>query len=124
MAMEGASCVFRVSEAWVDPIGLFPDQLMPFALQFPNYKAGTPVVIGPLDGGEVVNMASVEDIEIREGIVTFNYQPAAGLSVGEDGIVRFGFRPGPGAGLYRLLVQLPGEEHLLQFGVGPHLTTQ
>lgn len=59
-----------------------------------------PVAFAPLDGGEVIPMASVTDLAVSaNGTFTFNYEQAEELSVDGDGIVRFGFQSShePGA---------------------------
>lgn len=102
----------------VEPVSLRPDQLRPFFLQFPREKVGMPVAFAPLDGGEVIPMASVTDLAVSaNGTFTFNYEQAEELSVDGDGIVRFGFQSSHEPGRYRVMVQLPGEQHILQFYV-------
>lgn len=81
----------------VDPVSLKPNQVMAFILRFPVSKAGQPIVVGALDGGEVTAA------------------PGAGDVVANDGTARFSFQTDQTAGLYRVVVQLPGEQHLLQF---------
>jgi len=73
-----------------------PNQVVPVTLQFPSEKAGLPVAATPLDGGEV---------------------NGGRLVVLPTGKVIFTFKPGPTPGRYRLLVQTPVEQHLLEFYV-------
>ena len=40
-----------------------------------------------------------------------------GAAVPEDGAVPFSFRPGVGPGVYGVMVQMGGEQYLLQFRV-------
>jgi|GEM_PF-2086993 len=104
----------------VEPISMQPNQLMPFSLQFPGDKVQLPVAIAPLEGGEVIPMASVTDIAVSSGgIFTFNYERADELFVDQSGIIRFGYRSSPTVGVYRVVVHLPGEQHILEFHVLP-----
>jgi hypothetical protein len=73
-----------------------PNQAVPIKLQFPSDKAGTPVAMTPLDGGEV------------------NGGQQAVLPTGQFNFV---FKPGTAPGRYRLLVMTPNEHHLLEFYV-------
>ncbi|HZE56513.1 MAG TPA: hypothetical protein VE031_01545 [Chthoniobacterales bacterium] len=72
------------------------NQTVPITLQFPSDKAGTPVAATPLDGGGVN----------RDDLVVL-----------PTGKVIFTFRPGGMPGRYRLLVQTPIGQHLLEFYV-------
>jgi hypothetical protein len=73
-----------------------PNQVVPVTLQFPTAKAGTPVAAAPLDGGQI-------------GGGTPTVLPT--------GRVVLTFSPGSMPGRYRLLVQTPVEQHLLEFYV-------
>jgi hypothetical protein len=73
-----------------------PNQAVPVTLQFPNEQAGFPVAAIPLDGGEVNGER---------------------LLILPTGKVLFVFKPGVTPGRYRLLVQTPVEQHLLEFYV-------
>jgi hypothetical protein len=73
-----------------------PNQVVPITLQFPADKAGTRVAATPLDGGRVTG-----------GTPT----------VLPTGRVVLTFSPGPAPGRYRIVVQTPGEQHLLEFYV-------
>ncbi len=73
-----------------------PNQVVPVTLQFPSEKAGFPVAATPIDGGEV---------------------DGGRLVILPTGKVIFTFKPGPAPGRYRLLVQTPVEQHLLEFYV-------
>jgi hypothetical protein len=72
------------------------NQVVPVTLQFPSTKAGTPVAAMSLDGGKVSD------------------QPLVVLATGQ---VSFTFNPGAGPGRYRVVVQTPTEQHLLEFYV-------
>jgi hypothetical protein len=73
-----------------------PNQVVPIALHFPSDKAGTPIAAIPLDGGNV---------------------NGANLRVLPTGKVLFAFTPGGVPGRYRVMVYLPGQQHLLEFYV-------
>ena len=73
-----------------------PNQTVPITLQFPADKAGTRVAAVPLDGGRVND----------------NH-----LVVLPTGRVIFTFKPSAAPGRYRLWVQTPSEQHLLEFYV-------
>ena len=88
----------RSDRGFVDQVGLNANQLVPITLHFPRRLAGAPVALGALDGGQL-------DL------------PPGDLSVASDGAVRFRFRAAQAPGLYRVLVQVPGEQHCLQFYV-------
>jgi len=79
----------------VDQLVVNPNQAVPVTLQFPADKAGTPVAVGSLDGGEVTGGKVV---------------------ILPTGKLIFTFR-GQSPGLYRLLVQLPTEQYRLEFYV-------
>jgi hypothetical protein len=73
-----------------------PNQTVPITLQFPSDKAGTLVAAMPLDGGSIN----------RNDLVVL---PTGG--------VIFTFTPSAAPGRYRLLVQTPSEQHVLEFYV-------
>lgn len=73
-----------------------PNQAVPVTLQFTSDKAGMAVAAIPLDGGEV---------------------NGGRLVVLPTGKVNFTFKPGAAPGRYRLIVQTPFEQHLLEFYV-------
>jgi hypothetical protein len=72
------------------------NQSVPITLQFPSDRAGMPVAATPLDGGQT----NRDDLVILP-----------------TGKVIFTFSPGPMPGRYRLTVQTPVEQHLLEFYV-------
>jgi hypothetical protein len=72
-----------------------PNQTVPVTLQFPTTAAGAPVAATPLDGGRI------------EG----------GTMVLPTGTALFTFSPGPMPGRYRVLVNMPGQQYLLEFYV-------
>jgi hypothetical protein len=80
------------------PVTVNRAQVIPFMLEFPSNKAGLPLMVGALDGGEVNDGVSQED-----------------AVVSASGKMEFSFQPGPGLGLYRLIVHLPTEQYILQF---------
>ena len=115
---EGQEAHFESHSGSIGVISVQPDEIMPMSLRFPNDKIGLPVAVAPVDGGEVVGMASVSNLAVNgAGQFTFEYEPKEALSVDNEGLVRFGFQPLHHPGLYRLMVQLPGEQHVLQFYV-------
>jgi hypothetical protein len=73
-----------------------PNETVPITLQFPSDKAGTRVAAIPLDGGST----NSNDLVVL---------PTGG--------VIFTFQPGAAPGRYRLLVQTPSEQHVLEFYV-------
>ena len=79
----------------VDQLVVNPSQAVPVTLQFPLDKAGTPVAVGSLDGGEVTGGSAF---------------------ILPTGKLIFAFR-GQSPGLYRLVVQLPTERCRLEFYV-------
>jgi hypothetical protein len=76
-------------------IGVNCNQAVPVTLQFPADKAGMPVSVGSLDGGEILGNHAV---------------------VLPTGKVLFTFRAQE-PGFYRLLVQISGEQHRIEFYV-------
>lgn len=78
----------------VDQLVVNPNQAVPVTLQFPLDKAGTPVAVGSLDGGEV----NGNNLVLPTGKLTFTFR-------------------GHSPGLYRLLVQLPAEQYRLEIYV-------
>ena len=73
-----------------------PNQTVPITLQFPSDKAGTRVAAMPLDGGSIN----------RNDLVVL-----------PTGRVIFTFKPSAAPGRYRLWVQTPSEQHVLEFYV-------
>ena len=73
-----------------------PNQTVPITLQFPSDKAGTQVAAMPLDGGSIN----------RNDLVVL-----------PTGTVIFTFKPSAAPGRYRLWVQTPSEQHVLEFYV-------
>ena len=73
-----------------------PNQVVPVTLQFPAAAAGTPVVVVPLDGG---NIGGGDPLLLPTGETMFT------------------FSPGALPGRYRVEVRTPGEHHLLEFYV-------
>jgi hypothetical protein len=73
-----------------------PNQVVPVTLQFPTDKAGTPLAATPLDGGQI---------------------SGGNPLVLPTGKTMFTFSPGPVPGRYRVVVQTPFEQHLLEFYV-------
>jgi hypothetical protein len=74
-----------------------PNQTVPVTLQFPSAQAGTSVAVTPLDGGRISGGGN--------GVV---------LPTGQ---MLFTFSPGAMPGRYRVMVYLPGQQHLLEFYV-------
>jgi hypothetical protein len=74
-----------------------PNQVVPVTLQFPSAQAGIPVAVTPLDGGRISGGGN--------GVV---------LPTGQ---MLFTFSPGAMPGRYRVMVYLPGQQHLLEFYV-------
>jgi hypothetical protein len=73
------------------------NQAVSVTLQFPSDKAGMPVVVSSLDGGEI----------------TGDDHP----TVLPNGKVHLVFHSGAAPGLYRVVVRLPAESHRLEFYV-------
>jgi hypothetical protein len=90
------------SEEKVMPtVTLLPNQAVTVTLDFSDEKVGTPVMVGSYDGGQISGI---------EGTVL----------VPEGGAVPFGFQPGEGYGIYRVLVLVGDQQNFLQFRVrGP-----
>ena len=80
----------------VPQVGINAGQLVPITLQFAADKAGQPLTVGCLDGGQILGNS---------------------FTVLPGGTVPLSFQAGLVFGLYRLLVQLGGEQYLLQFYV-------
>jgi hypothetical protein len=73
------------------------NQVVPVTLQFPSAQAGIAVAVTPLDGGRISGGGN--------GLV---------LPTGQ---MLFTFSPGAMPGRYRVMVYLPGQQHLLEFYV-------
>ncbi|MEY2510601.1 MAG: hypothetical protein QOE26_1364 [Verrucomicrobiota bacterium] len=73
------------------------NQTVPVTLQFPSAQAGTPVAVVPLDGGRIGGGGN--------GVVL------------PTGRMLFIFSPGAMPGRYRVMVYLPGQQHLIEFYV-------
>src|SRR2546423_7111598 len=76
-------------------IGVHLYQVVPVTLQFPVDKAGMPVAVGSLDGGEILGNHAVV-LPTGQVLVTFRAQEP---------------------GVYRLMVELSGEQHRIEFYV-------
>jgi hypothetical protein len=73
------------------------NQTVPLTLQFPATAAGMPVALVPLDGGRVSGGGNGRVLP--------------------TGRMLFTFQPGAIAGRYRVMLDMPGEQHLLEFYV-------
>lgn len=76
-------------------IGVNVNQVVPVTLQFPEGKAGMPVAVGSLDGGEILGNHAVV-LPTGKVLFTFHAQEP---------------------GYYRVMVQLLGEQHTIEFYV-------
>lgn len=94
----------------VEPINLHPDQWLPFTLKFPVEAAGSTVMLGCLDGGQLRTITLQGEITLSGNAVS---QPT--LSVSSAGTIPFSFQAGQTLGLYRVVVQLPGKRYFLHF---------
>ena len=82
----------------MEPVGLPLNQTAAITLKFPGHKAGEAVTVGAPDGGEITGLAG-------------------NLSLSANGSIVFNFRATGTPGLYRLLVELPTESHVVSFYV-------
>ena len=78
----------------MEPIGLPAGEQIALTLVASSNKAGQPVGVAPLDGGQIIASPT--------------------LSVANDGTVGFTFRAGRTRGLYRVLVTLGVHQYELQ----------
>jgi hypothetical protein len=85
-------------DGYIGRAGLRPNQKVAVTLDCPGSQKGDAVRVGSLDGG---------------GIVPANET----LKVGPDGTVFFKFEAGAYPGLYRVLIEVGGRQHLLEFYV-------
>jgi hypothetical protein len=83
----------------VPTVGLLPNQQVAVTLEFPSDKVGAPVLIASYDGGQISGIGAA--VVPNEGTIPFTYQS------------------GGGPGIYRVLVQVGDEQHLVQFRVNP-----
>jgi hypothetical protein len=81
----------------LDPVGMYPAAQMAIILRSPSVKAGGPVGIAPLDGGNI--------IADRD------------LQVAEDGTIAFTFEAGTTPGMYRVAVMFGMQPYQLQLYV-------
>ncbi|MEY2506284.1 MAG: hypothetical protein QOH01_613 [Verrucomicrobiota bacterium] len=79
----------------IGQLAIKPNQGVPVTLQFSSDKAGMPIAIASLDGGEI---NGDNRRVLPTGKVLFVFRAAA-------------------PGLYRVVVQLPGEQHRIEFYV-------
>lgn len=80
----------------MEPVGLPLNQVAAITLKFPGQKAGESVALSALDGGEITGLAG-------------------NPSLSANGSIVFNFQVNGTPGLYRLLVELSNESHLLSF---------
>lgn len=101
-----------------EPVSLRPDQWFPFALRFPMVSTGSTVMMGCLDGGEIIAITA------QGQAVSLSDSQPDDLSVSADGTMHsvsgngtwnFSFKAGQTLGLYRVVVQLPGKRYYLHF---------
>lgn len=81
-------------QGMMEPVGLPLNQTAAITLKFPDNKKGESVTVGAPDGGEITG---------------------GNLSLSANGSVVFNFRATGTPGLYRILVELPTESHVLSF---------
>lgn len=80
----------------MEPVGLPLNRAATITLKFPGQRAGESVVVGAPDGGEISGLTGNE-------------------ALSPDGSVIFNFQVKGTPGLYRLLVELSNESHVLSF---------
>lgn len=80
----------------MEPVGLPLNQTAAITLKFPGHKAEESIAIGAPDGGEITGLAGIPSLSANGSIV-------------------FNFRVDGTPGLYRLLVELSNESHVLSF---------
>lgn len=80
----------------MEPVGLPLNHAIAITLRFPGHRAGESILVGAPDGGEISGLPSQQS-----------------LSAG--GTVIFNFQVNGTPGLYRLLVELSNESHVLSF---------
>jgi hypothetical protein len=85
---------YSSNQGVVEPVSVHLNEDLPLTIEVPRDKAGTPVMVGTLDGGEIIVRGA--------------------LSVAEDGTSAFTFHAGSIPGLYRLLVTAATGQYLLR----------
>jgi hypothetical protein len=96
----------------VEPVGMLPNQAMPFTLQFPSSRAGETVMIGLVDGGQVTAVTAQGNF-----VISNNGADAPNLLISDEGTFEFSFQPGATAGLYRVLVTVGVDQYQFQLYV-------
>ncbi len=84
----------------VDPVGVPVGQQVAITLRFLRKRAGDPVVIGLLDGGQ---------IDVTGPVI-----------IAPDGTVAFNFQPDGGPGLYRLMISGAQSYQLMLYAFDPN----
>lgn len=80
----------------MEPVGLPLNRATAITLKFPGHRAGESIRIGAPDGGEISGLAGNQSLSANGSIV-------------------FNFAVSGTPGLYRLLVELSSESHVLSF---------
>lgn len=83
-------------QGMMEPVGLPLNRPAAITLKFPGHRAGESVTLGAPDGGEITGLAG-------------------NLSLSPDGSIVFNFQANGTPGLYRILVELSTESHVLSF---------
>jgi len=102
---QGQETRVNVYRGVMQPVGLLPNQSVTVTLLFPASRAGTPVVAGLYDGGQVGAVAPPGT----------PISPVNAVVVATDGTLQFNFQPDQTSGLYRVLVTAGSSQYLLQF---------
>jgi hypothetical protein len=102
---QGQETRVNVYRGVMQPVGLLPNQSVTVTLLFPASRAGTPVVAGLYDGGQVGAVAPPGT----------PISPVNAVVVAADGTLQFNFQPDQTSGLYRVLVTAGSSQYLLQF---------
>jgi hypothetical protein len=84
----------------MEPVGLPMGQVVLITLEFPKKHAGLPVMIRPMDGGE---------ISAHEPMV-----------LSAEGTIAFNFRTGSATGLYRLMVRAAEQYEIHLYAFDPN----
>jgi hypothetical protein len=108
---QSSAKIFASHGGEVEPVILNLNGMLSFTLQLPTISAGSPVLIGILDGGQI-------NVVTPQGTISLSGNTAGAppsLIVSNQGTLDLTFQAGSAPGLYRVLVTVGADQYQLQF---------
>lgn len=108
---QSSATIFESHGGEVEPVVLNLNGTLSFTLQLPIISAGSPVLIGILDGGQI-------NVVTPQGTISLSANSTGAppsLIVSDQGTIDLTFQAGSAPGLYRVLVTVGADQYQLQF---------